>query len=402
MKHLIFSLLILAFFLNSCKFKNGKNQKNQIESDSIAFSFSFIGCNRVDKKDLKNINATDGSSANIYALKRILNEISDESRKPDVLFFLGDLVNGTSTTEILDKQLKQWKKNIQDKTFSKIAKLDIEIVAVPGNHEMLTLKNCGIPHHNEFPLENAQNIWSKYMGVYMPKDREFISGKDSIINQSTFSFTRQKNAFIVMNTDSYNTNIEEHPCGQEGFIPIEWVTSQIKKYRSNPDITNIFVLGHRPYYIFDIPFTSHYGLLQGEELWKSMIDNKVNSMLSSHFHDYQRMQPNFFEEKNRGPYQVIAGNGGSSGFSSFFGYTTINIMSNGEVKLISKGFDVGTPYYSAPVKKEFTVRDTTTLTWERNKNPYNNLLNLDWNILEEEIESKLRQKIKKAEHILEK
>jgi len=52
------------------------------------------------------------------------------------------------------------------------------------------------------------------------------------------------------------------------------------------------------------------------------------------------MHPN-----NNGPYQIIAGNGGgSSGPATFFGYTLVKIMSSGQVRFISKGFDKGKPY----------------------------------------------------------
>ena len=69
--------------------------------------------------------------------------------------------------------------------------------------------------------------------------------------------------------------------------------------------------------------------------------------------------------------QIIAGNGGSPyGGATFFGYTIINILSNGEVELQSKGFDIGEPYYQAVPENKMTVRDSTILTWTKNANPY--------------------------------
>ncbi|WP_378174790.1 hypothetical protein [Aquimarina sp. SS2-1] len=88
-------------------------------------------------------------------------------------------------------------------------------------------------------------------------------------------------------------------------------------------------------------------------------------MLSAHVHDYQRMQPN-----GEGTYQIIAGNGGSDGPAAFFGYSTINIMSNGEVQFISRGFDKGSPYYQDVPENVMKVQDSTTLTWSKNHNPY--------------------------------
>lgn len=387
MKTSLYTLLISYLFFIGCKPSSKKSNTKTQQKNSIIYSFAFIGCNRVDGNELNNKDATDESSANIYVLKRILNEISNEKRKPDALFLLGDIVYGASTKSVLDKQLKKWRENIQDPSFSKIKESGIEIIAIPGNHEMLYEKNYGIPKHNEWPLKGAQETWMKYMGAYIPKDRESIKGKDSIINQSTFSFIRKKNAFIVINTDTYNSPTKENPYGIEGYFPIDWVESQIQKYRKDKEINHIFVLGHKPYYIFDLPFTGHYGLPEGEKLWNIMKKNKVNSMLASHFHDYQRMQPEWTE----GPYQIIAANGGSQGPASFFGYTIINIMSNGKVKLISKGFEKPEPYYKPNYEKPTLVKDTTTLTWEKNKNPYDNFLNLDFKTVAKEIEEKLKR-----------
>ena len=154
--------------------------------------------------------------------------------------------------------------------------------------------------------------WIKHLGGYLPKDRDYISGKDSIDQQSTFSFVRQNSAFVVINTDTYIASTPENPYGLEGQIPLEWINKKIESYRQDPRVEHIFVLGYKPYYIFDIPFTGHLGLLQGKELWETMKKNLVIAMLSAHFHAYQRMHPSI-----NGPYQIIAGNGGSSDLRHF-------------------------------------------------------------------------------------
>ena len=56
----------------------------------------------------------------------------------------------------------------------------------------------------------------------------------------------------------------------------------------------------------------------------------------------------------------------------FFGYSKIDIMSNGEVKLTSMGYDKGDPYYKAMPNSPSTPRDTTSLIWNKNANPYLN------------------------------
>ena len=339
--------------------------KKEVESNEVLFSFAFVGCNRVDRGDQENPSATNASSANIAVLKRIFSDVLAEERKPDVFFFLGDLVYAESTTERLNSQLAAWVKQYKDPAFSTMSSSGIEMVAIPGNHEMLSWADHNVPGHDEWPLKGATKLWMQYMADYMPKDRDKVTGDDAEVNQMTFSFVRKNVGFICMNTDTYNPPTSENPWGLEGIIPTDWIEAKVAGYQANEDIEHIFVLGHKPYYVSCQGETGHQGFPEGPELWPKLVDAEVVAMLSAHVHDYQRMQPG-----DEGTYQVIAGNGGSSGPAPFFGYTTINIMADGSVDLIAKGFDQGSPYYEVPVGAESKVRDQTTLTWEKNANPY--------------------------------
>ena len=84
------------------------DHRPEIIRDSVIYSFAFIGCNRVDQKDLYNPMATDSSTANRYVLKRIFDEVAEE--KPNALFLLGDIVFGLRSTHELDRELYHWKK----------------------------------------------------------------------------------------------------------------------------------------------------------------------------------------------------------------------------------------------------------------------------------------------------
>lgn len=337
------------------------------KTDSVIFSFTFVGCNRVERQDRYNSEATNASTANISALNRIYTEMTLMKRKPELFFFLGDMVLGESNTQNLDRQLKAWVQYFNNTGVSKISKSKIELVAMPGNHEMLYYKDYGVPNHDEWPLKGATDICMKYFKAYLPKDRVCITGPDSMANRMTFSFRRKNVAFVVMNTDTYNEPTATNPYGLEGQIPLQWINSQLKTYKSDTSIKHIFVLGHKPYYISNVPDTGHEGLPQGAALWSAMQQNNVTAMLSAHYHDYQRMQPD-----GKGTYQIIAGNGGSLGPASFFGYSQVNIWSNGTIELRSKGFNVGMPYYQNVPQNPFTLRDSTLLTATPNANPYNN------------------------------
>ncbi len=368
-------MLLLVILLASCnakkKTKIETNEKEIVvtlkKQDSVAFSFTFLGCNRVDRKQVGDSIATNASTANLSAMKRIWTEIAALKRKPDLFFFLGDMVLAESTTTKLENQLVAWKKLYYNTDFSPISTSNIEMVAIPGNHEMLYWHDYKVPNHDEWPLKGATEIWMKNMAEYMPKDREHIIGKDSINNQMTFAFTRKNIGFVLMNTDTYNPSTKENPYGLEGQIPTDWIVKKVEQYKKDPKIDHVFVLGHKPYYVSGKPETGHAGFPEGPVLWPKLVENKVVAMLSAHLHDYQRMQPG-----NEGTYQVIAGNSGSPGSATFFGYSKIDIMSNGDVKLSSIGYDKGDPYYKGMPNSPSTIRDQTVLTWSKNTNPYPN------------------------------
>jgi hypothetical protein len=366
-------MLLLVITLVNC---NGKKKtkvatkKSKValqQQDSVVFSFTFLGCNRVDRKQEGDSTATNASTANLTAMKRIWTEIAALKRKPDLFFFLGDMVLAESTTTKLENQLIAWKKLYYNTDFSPISTSNIEMVAIPGNHEMLYWHDYNVPNHDEWPLKGATEIWMEHMAEYMPKDRAIVKGKDSINNQMTFAFTRKNIGFVLMNTDTYNAPTKDNPYGLEGQIPTDWIVKKVEEYKRNPKIDHVFVLGHKPYYVSGKPETGHAGFPEGPVLWPKLVENRVVAMLSAHLHDYQRMQPG-----NEGTYQVIAGNSGSPGSATFFGYSKIDIMSNGEIKLSSIGYDKGDPYYKSMPDSPSTIRDQTVLTWKQNTNPYKN------------------------------
>lgn len=348
-------------------------------TDPVVYSFVFVGCNRVqygDQKDTTNknpaLNATDRSSANLAVLSRIYGEIAKEKNKPDLFFFLGDMVCAEAADTItLHKQLDAWVKLQGKPGYDQVKKAGIEMVAVPGNHEMLFYnKSDG----NEYPEKGATGIWMRYMNQFIPANASRVSGPDSLNNRATFSFVRNNIAFVVMNTDTYNDPPAGQKYGHEGLIPSAWINAKVKQYRADKSIQHIFVLGHKPYYLYNDstkkpePNTGHGGLWKGPEIWPTLENENVVAMLSAHLHDYQRMQPG-----NSGTYQVIAGNGGSQGSADFFGYSRIDILQSGKVQLVSRGYKCDETYYMKPQPQNpFITRDSTILSWSANANPYPN------------------------------
>jgi hypothetical protein len=362
----------LIWILASCNDSKKESDKPESESsvmlgtDPVVYSFAFMGCNRVDRGDSSN-----ASTANVLALQSILNDMLTLKNKPSFFFFMGDLVLAEKkTTTDLDQQLNAWLNQYEDTSFSLFSGSGskIEMIAMPGNHEMLYKKKRDGYAEDEWPLDGATNTWLKYMAGFMPANRTKVTGTDSINNQMTFAFTRNDIGFVVMNTDTYNSPTDSNKYGIEGMIPTQWVIDQVNALKANAAIKHIFVLGHKPYYVNGDSSTAHNGLPAGPVIWPAFNKAGVVAMLSAHEHDYQRWQL----PADTGTYQIIAGNGGSQGKAAFYGYTMINILKSGKVQLVSRGFTKQDPYYRLPEPVNFTTRDSTILTWTKNANPYKN------------------------------
>jgi len=341
--------------------------------DEIVYSFAFVGCNRVDWKDTAIGWYSNASTANIPALTMIVEDVVNAPRKVDAFFFLGDIVVGESDTCKLNTQLEAWKTLLKDST--SILSSGIELIAVPGNHEMLESGST------EVPLEGTTDIWMRHMADYLPSDRVSVS-EDSLNNRMTFSFVRDSIAFIVMNTDTYNgrdgvygpsqsSSCPGHISGIEGVVPTAWITQQIESYTSSNAIKEVFVLGHKPALVSGVIRNDHSGFVASDTVWNSMSSEGALAMLSAHKHYYDRFkqyEDGTTTEKTVGPYQVIAGDGGSppESVARFFGYTQINIYKSGKVELVTKGAPINATEYYMPSDSALSIRDTATLTFDAN------------------------------------
>lgn len=361
---IIWSSLVLVILISSFKpkaeasTKVSEEENKVVVKDSVVFSFSFVGCNRIDRH---NQSSSNPSTANTYALERIYEDMDSLSQKPELFFFLGDLVLAESDTTNLDSQLSAWKKLYNA---NPISKSEIELVAVPGNHEMLTYTPNG-----EIPLEGSTDVWLKYMKEYMPTTRETAPDTLGLDNRLSFTFTKHNVGFVVMNTDTYNSE------KLEGQVSVDWVNRKVADYKKDTAIDHIFVLGHRPYYVGGVTDTTHGGLPQGGKLWPTFEENRVVAMLSAHQHNYERSQPINAPYKG-GTYQIVAGHGGSvnnrkvSHSPPFFGYSVITVMSDGSIELDTRGYCTGDTYLTPVPNNRMTSRDKTTLTWAKNPDTF--------------------------------
>lgn len=363
MKNSLLLAALAALLFSACEstpseVSEGVSLEESETADSIVTSFVFMGCNRIWWKDVQ----PNTSTANTDVLKNIFTHVANSGKKTDYFFFLGDIVTGEATDSVLNSQLYYWDKDYNNGVFSDFKSTGITMIPVPGNHEML--------NQNETPLAGTTDTWLKYMGKYMPEDRDSVPNSPD--DRMTYGFTHGNIGFVVLNTDTYNTI---DGVGLESQFPYEWTKNQVAKYKADPSIEHIFVMGHRPFYTNCLDYgtellcptdqphecvrnTTHSGITtpaKSDPVWDAFEANDVVSMLSAHVHQYQRLQP------NGKTYQLVAGNGGSpldgSTPPQFFGYTRINVWASGRIEMVSEGYDAPTRYDDPVANPQWSQRD---------------------------------------------
>lgn len=359
---LILAIVLITFGFGCQKQTKQSNQNDSAlneNNDSILFSFAFVGCNRIQASD-KNSKYTNSSTANIPELQRTFDEISKLQPKPKYFFFLGDLVLGLDQNpRKLNGQLQSWLNQANDPHFSMLAGSGIQLIALPGNHEMLFKDS---ESHDELPWKDAINIWQSTMTGLMPSEKlNRVSGPDSIFNQQTYSFDFLNTHFIVLNTDTWNND------SLIGTFPLSWVESDIIAASMNKQIAHTFLLSHKPIWVS--PNNGKDDTVQdslGKALWKVMERYHVEALFSAHSHQYQRNEPHKGES-----IQIIAGNGGSQYTKSidreaqFMGYCIVEVLQNGDVILKSMGRCIKLDEYLGEIPKHHhtLLRDSVNLRW---------------------------------------
>ena len=313
--------------------------------DTLAYSFAVLGCNRIDKSDL-NL-AANPSTANVPQLTRTYADLAALKPVPDYLFFMGDLVLGYSPdTAVIGRELRTWVALYRAAPFSRTG---IRMVAMPGNHEVMSGKN-------QPSYLGAEQVWRAALRPYLAGNNgPPAGGPDRLAtdqSQLSHSFDCKQSHFVVLNTD---------PVGAEATAPLDWLGRDLAAARARGS-KHLFTLGHKP----ALPAPGGDGLRNGGSVWDVLDANHAEAMLAAHNHLYYRIQV-----PPRHPWQLIAGNGGSvldaSAYpnKAFFGFTLVKVFTNGKVMAYSYGRDLPASGYLGPTASSATtVRDSVDITWK--------------------------------------
>jgi len=219
---------------------------------------------------------------------------------------------------------------------------------------------------NSLTTPAAEQIFVRVMAPYIlgnngPKATGLVPGTDSLVTDQsrlTYSFNYKNDHFVIINTD---------PAGRDWQVPYHWIGNDVQTARNNC-ARHIFAFGHKPAYPSSITPTDGLNMyyISRDNLWESLENNRCEAMFSAHNHVWDHSQPNL-----QSTWQVVAGNGGSppnSGWTPdnkppYYGYTLVNIYTNGEVIVESMGRDVDPNNFTvAAPQNPTTLRYTINAT----------------------------------------
>jgi hypothetical protein len=326
---------------------------NGPDPNAVAFSFAVFGCNRVAAADTLG----NPSTANVPQLNQSFADIAALSPRPKFLFFVGDEVLGyAADTNLLAKQLTAWRALYEA---SPLATAGVELVAIPGNHEVE-----GANHLANAALERT---WLRVMAPYVSRggNGPAAGGPDNLqTDQShlSYSFDFQDAHFLALDSD---------PTGKDFHVPASWVQSDVAAAKSR-GVKHIFAFAHKPAYPY--PTVATDGLSQDtasrNAFWAALQSGQAEAMFSAHNHVFYRSQPT-----NGKTWMVIAGGGGSSleptidpsipTTGAYFGFTLVSVTNSGRVIARTYGRPVPAGgYTSSTGVTPATLRDSTEITWK--------------------------------------
>ncbi len=324
----------------------------------IAYSFVFMGCNRVLKGDK---SPEDPSTANLAQLERSFTEIAALRPRPKFVVFTGDLVLGlTPELNELRHQLESWVDVYRNSDLGRDRK--IRLIAMPGNHESL-LGEKGSQVSNP----GAEAVWLTEMQAFIAGNNGPVAGGPDNLqtdqSQLTYSFDFRDSHFVLINTD---------PFGAVATVPLNWLHQDLVAADDDPHLKHTFVMGHKQ--AFSPADSNSEQALDSNpdnrnQFWDELNSDGVGYYLAAHDHLWHFSTPVSPISMLQHTVQIIAGNGGSkedpkwdaAGKPFYYGFTLVQVLNNGKVVMKSYGRNFDPTNYLAPSPPELfptTIRRT--------------------------------------------
>ncbi len=320
--------------------------------DPVSVSFAFFGCNRVEKDEVEAGKVTNPSTANRPELLANFRDIASVTPRPAFTVAGGDIVMNyvDDQGQALRRQLDAWSKVV--------GKPKPSVIAVAGNHELnrkVDKLKLGNP-----PTDPIWSQWVKRNGLVPVSNgpNPKLDKWDNLIDdQRSLSFSFNKNGvhFVLLNTDTRVSRVDP-ATGQPfiGWIPLAWVSNDIRRAQADPGVKTIIVMGHRnlidPAQVKgDAPIAK-----PAADALVSVFASapKVKLYVCAHVHAYDVRKI-----EGTSAVQLVCGNGGSKlekdwspDGGPFFGFSIVNVYRSGRV---------GWQSYQRPVPEKEDVNGRT-------------------------------------------
>ena len=325
-------------------------------SETLSTSFVYVGCNRISKGDW--IAQQNPSSANVPQLKQTFADVAAMPDKPKHFFFAGDLVLGlVADSTVLRAQLDGWAAVFKGDPVSSM----VDLVPLVGNHEMLVKTTIG-GAKVELSNTGADGVWTQWTATNQ-FDAHAGNGPTNAApnadalqddeSRLSYSFDAGDVHYVVLNTDTWTTAADTATGStQIGWVALQWLTRDLRAAQGDARTKSIFVFGHKP--LVAPPGVSGSDSIIAASLvqpMETLLDAtpKVKGYLCAHAHQWDAQKL----PGQRGVWQVIAGNGGSTletlwapTGGTFYGFTEVRVYSTGRVGVVSHQRPVPSPYYA--------------------------------------------------------
>jgi hypothetical protein len=359
----VLAMLAIVFVATAAQAATSAASSDEIvvgphHAPKIAYSFVFMGCNRVLKGD-KSVD--NPSTANLPQLLRSFTEIAALKPRPDFVVFTGDMVLGlTANLPELQRQLEAWVDVYRNSDLAQNKK--IRLIAMPGNHESLVGEKGA-----QVSNPGAEAVWLDVMQPFIAGNNgPTAGGPDNLqTDQSrlSYSFDFRDSHFILLNTD---------PFGAVATVPINWIHQDLAAAANDAHLKHIFVMGHKP--AFTPTFASSEQSLDTNpnlrnQFWDELNNAGVGYYLVAHAHVWHAGIPVSPISMLQHTVQIIAGNAGTklddgwalTGAEPYFGFTVVQVRKNGKVEIRSYGRGFDSTNYLAPSPLALfptTIRET--------------------------------------------
>lgn len=230
----------------------------------VATDLHYISPTLTENEELFRVAVDNADGKLSHYSEEIVDAFVDKviEKAPEALILSGDLTfNGAKAShEDLTQKL------------SKIENAGIDVLAIPGNHDVDSTAAYSFNGEELAPTEALTS--SEFMEMYSP------FGPDSAVSRDEYSFS-----YVYQTSAGVRVIMIDTNCYGKGFVKdqtLEWLESELKRAKS--DNADVVTVTHQNVYAHSPLLSFGYTLYNANELESLLTKYKVKCNLSGHIH----------------------------------------------------------------------------------------------------------------------